>query len=487
MNRNQPASDDICLWATGELQQPDSRYGKTPFRIYNSVANLTKAQREQAPYFVVWLHGMDGGWIEPSYLKTMQMRLHRRVVFMVPKNPESTPEGLNFNWGCCFYKKENKNNLGYVLGVLHKGFLTDLSEKISNLATLFEAERTMVMGYSMGGFGAFQLGGFAPDVFDVVVSAAGYGLGTLTPQGEMYDAPQPQATNNFEDFLGQVASNMVRVPIVLALHAEHDGMSSYRDVKAIIARLHEIMEAEGSNNTVALLQVPDDKANSDKSRKKASTRRHHHYFNYTLLDAHSEDFFWSKLRDLLKTAPYRLEIKCPQEVEKVGTLSAKLGGGMPPCPNCPKPAAEEGEEEQMTKYQEEFEEELEEEDEEVEPRDPAPRLHRAQEGAAPSQDPYGMAGTPDVLSEEEEEEEEDDEELQCAGGQPAPRSRTAPRNPRRGYQWRPHTQVAAEKSKSEPRLEEGEVGPKGTRLRPQAALPQLHTREAKRPRIEDLP
>ena len=136
-----------------------------------------------------------------------------------------------------FYKKENKNNLGYVLGVLHKGFLTDLSEKISNLATLFEAERTMVMGYSMGGFGAFQLGGFAPDVFDVVVSAAGYGLGTLTPQGEMYDAPQPQATNNFEDFLGQVASNMVRVPIVLALHAEHDGMSSYRDVKAIIARL----------------------------------------------------------------------------------------------------------------------------------------------------------------------------------------------------------------------------------------------------------
>lgn len=36
--------------------------------------------------------------------------------------------------------------------------------------------------YSMGGFGAFQLGGFAPDAFDVVISVAGYGLGTLEPE-----------------------------------------------------------------------------------------------------------------------------------------------------------------------------------------------------------------------------------------------------------------------------------------------------------------
>ena len=35
----------------------------------------------------------------------------------------------------------------------------------------------------MGGFGAFQLGGFAPDAFDVVMSVAGYGLGTLEPEG----------------------------------------------------------------------------------------------------------------------------------------------------------------------------------------------------------------------------------------------------------------------------------------------------------------
>ena len=34
----------------------------------------------------------------------------------------------------------------------------------------------------MGGFGAFQLGGWAPDAFDVVISVAGYGLGTLEPE-----------------------------------------------------------------------------------------------------------------------------------------------------------------------------------------------------------------------------------------------------------------------------------------------------------------
>lgn len=42
----------------------------------------------------------------------------------------------------------------------------------------------------MGGFGAFQLGCFAPDVFDAVVSVAGYGLGTSEPNSG-YGAPQP--------------------------------------------------------------------------------------------------------------------------------------------------------------------------------------------------------------------------------------------------------------------------------------------------------
>ncbi len=44
----------------------------------------------------------------------------------------------------------------------------------------------------MGGFGAFQLGGFAPDVFDVVISVAGYGLGTLEPEGRLVSNDEPK-------------------------------------------------------------------------------------------------------------------------------------------------------------------------------------------------------------------------------------------------------------------------------------------------------
>ena len=42
----------------------------------------------------------------------------------------------------------------------------------------------------MGGFGAFQLGCFAPEIFEAVVSVAGYGLGTSEPNSG-YGAPQP--------------------------------------------------------------------------------------------------------------------------------------------------------------------------------------------------------------------------------------------------------------------------------------------------------
>ena len=48
---------------------------------------------------------------------------------------------------------------------------------------MFRGHVVAIFRYSMGGFGAFQLGGFAPDAFDVVISVAGYGLGTLEPEG----------------------------------------------------------------------------------------------------------------------------------------------------------------------------------------------------------------------------------------------------------------------------------------------------------------
>ena len=46
----------------------------------------------------------------------------------------------------------------------------------------------------MGGFGAFQLGCFAPEIFDAIVSVAGYGLGTSEPNSG-YGAPQPASSN----------------------------------------------------------------------------------------------------------------------------------------------------------------------------------------------------------------------------------------------------------------------------------------------------
>ncbi|CAJ1448556.1 unnamed protein product [Effrenium voratum] len=103
----------------------------------------------------------------------------------VPMSPQTTEDGLHFNWGCAFRKKENKKQLGYVFGQLHEGYLAALTSKISDLAYEFQAERVLVMGYSMGGFGAFQLGGFSPDAFDAVISVAGYGLGTNEPESRV--------------------------------------------------------------------------------------------------------------------------------------------------------------------------------------------------------------------------------------------------------------------------------------------------------------
>eukprot|EP00439_Symbiodinium_sp_Y106_P051655 s3440_g6.t2 len=216
-------SGSIRLLAKGELT--GQRYGETPYQLYESTDGLTREQLEQAPYFFVWLHGMDNGPISPKYLQTMQARLKHRVIFMVPQSPTAKND-LRFDWGCCYYKTQNRNQLGYVFGSLHQEFLRDFSQQIGFLASLFQASRTLVMGYSMGGFGAFQVGGFSPATFDVVVSVAGYGLGTLE-EGE--ETPQPEARERFEQFLEQVAIRLADVPVVLAMHAQKDGMSSFND------------------------------------------------------------------------------------------------------------------------------------------------------------------------------------------------------------------------------------------------------------------
>ncbi|CAE6956061.1 grsT [Symbiodinium sp. CCMP2456] len=332
-------SGSIRLLATGELT--GQRYGETPYKLYESTDGLTREQLEQAPYFFVWLHGMGNGPIAPKNLQRMQARLKHRVIFMAPQSPTAKNE-LRFDWGCCYHKTQNKNQLGYVFGSLHQEFLRDFSQQIGFLASLFQAERTLVMGYSMGGFGAFQVGGFSPATFDAVVSVAGYGLGTLE-EGE--ETPQPEARERFEQFLEQVATKLSDVPIVLALHAQKDGMSSFTDVSAIIDKVKESSQQHGKENVVELHQVPDGKADSDKTwnKKTKQKRRGHHYFNYTLLDGSSEDFFWAKLRRFLAKAEPRGELFPVSVQSRRLPWSGRGAGRMPSCPKCEPEAAQDEE------------------------------------------------------------------------------------------------------------------------------------------------
>ncbi|CAK9023186.1 Ribosomal large subunit pseudouridine synthase C [Durusdinium trenchii] len=329
------SGEKIQLIAEGEITGEDSLYsertgkrkfGTSTYKVYGALAGLQEEEEAVKPYLLVWLHGMDNG-IELGHLTTIQKRLRHRVIFVVPMCPQ-THKGTQFNWGCAFRARDDKKQLGFVHGKLHEGYLMALTSKISDLAYEFDAERVLVMGYSMGGFGAFQLGGFAPDAFDVVMSVAGYGLGTLEPEDAMYGAPQPASSEIFEEFLTGIASELSRVPIVLAVHAQKDSMSSFRDVKAIIKSCKETQAKRGVLHTAELLEVEDRWADSDRNRKKRRISGHH-YFNFSLLDESSEDFLWSKLRKYLSQAPLRLELR-PLHIARVGE-EPRVGFKCPRC------------------------------------------------------------------------------------------------------------------------------------------------------------
>ncbi|CAK9033604.1 unnamed protein product [Durusdinium trenchii] len=295
-------------------------FGESKFKLYESNEGLR--EDDANPYFVVWLHGMHCGMIGPKDLKTMQWRLQRRVIFMVPLSPRPC-DGLSFNWGCAFTKQQNKKlleillrksaaefaeegswskELGFVFGHLHYNFLNALTEKINELSSEFNAERIIAMGYSMGGFGAIQLGCFAPELFDAVVSVAGYGMGTSEPNSG-YGAPQPVSGEIFDLFLEREACKLARVPVVLAVHAPSDMCSSFRDVSAIIQKTQETAWDTWERSTAKLVRVPDGMANSDHPGKKRKSN--HGYFNCTLLHNGSEKMLWRELRRLVDRAPQR--------------------------------------------------------------------------------------------------------------------------------------------------------------------------------------
>jgi len=276
-------------------------FGECWYKLYESV---TEGFENEAPYLAVWLHGGDWGNISKRDLQTMQWRMGRRTIWMVPKSPKSarSPKGWEFQWGCCHKKEDNRNDQGFIWGYLHSNFLTAFAETIGTVAHRFQADRVLAFGYSMGGFGAYQVASWSPEVFDAVVSLAGYGLGTEDPQHERFRAPQPQSGQIFRDFVEHYGTRMAKVPVVLAVHAWCDSLSSYNDDCEIIWAVKKQARREGFTQHVAdMITVPECLANTDLPYSSSG----HDYYYASLLRNTSERLLWSKLRTALWSAPRR--------------------------------------------------------------------------------------------------------------------------------------------------------------------------------------
>merc|ERR1719436_1948655 len=89
----------------------------------------------------------------------------------------------------------------------------------------------------MGGFGAYQLAGYEPHLFDVVVSIAGYGRGTLEGSDMGWHAPQPESAQQLGVFLDRIAPGLAKAPHVLVVHAMSDRVSSAKDALHIVSRV----------------------------------------------------------------------------------------------------------------------------------------------------------------------------------------------------------------------------------------------------------
>jgi len=284
-NRAWPVLGGVRVIKRGEVE--GEGFGESTYTLYEA---CSPPQVDEVPYLYLWLHGADGGGDLPTdNIRTMQKRLRRRTYFLVPLSPKAAKDGRRFFWGVCYTKAQNKNDLGYIFGEFHEGYLAALTGVARQISNEVEACRVFVGGYSMGGFGAYQLGSYAPDLFDTVVSVAGYGLGTLEAEDGSYGAPQPQSAMIFNGYLQGHASRLAAVRLVVAVHAEKDTVSSFNDVKTII---EEIQKHGGE---AELVHVPDEAADSDPNRKRKQ-KRGHFYFNYSLLNDSSEQVLYSRLR-----------------------------------------------------------------------------------------------------------------------------------------------------------------------------------------------
>ena len=177
-------------------------------------------------------------------------------------------------------------------GSLHLPLLDDLWNLISLGAALFEATHAISIGYSMEGFGVWQLPASSPSVFDIAISVAGYGIGTYKHNRSPFCGapPQPMSSEVLDRFVETYATKIAKVGIVFVVHARHDQVSYFADAERIA---NAVSDADGH---VEMLVVPDDKADSDYKRGRSHG---HAYFNYTLLDDESEEFLYMIVRKAL--------------------------------------------------------------------------------------------------------------------------------------------------------------------------------------------
>ncbi|CAE7322539.1 NMA111 [Symbiodinium natans] len=322
-------ADVLKLSEDAAMNDRQKGYGFGECR-YKLLEAVTEGFEHEAPYLAVWLHGGDWGSISKQDLQTMQWRMGRRTIWMVPKSPKSprTSNGWEFQWGCCHKKEDNQKarvDQGFIWGHLHSGFLTAFAESIRGLSARFQADRVLAFGYSMGGFGAYQVASWAPEVFDAIVSLAGYGLGTEDPQHERFRAPQPQSGRIFRDFVGRYVTRMAKVPVVLAVHAWCDSLSSYHDDCTIIWAIKKQARDEGFTKHFAdMITLPDSLANTDLPYSSSG----HDYYYASLLRNSSERILWSKLRSALWAAPKRLSWSCRAPPES--PRGSKRPGQTPP-------------------------------------------------------------------------------------------------------------------------------------------------------------
>lgn len=294
---------EVLLKVVTKSEMTHSSYGTSTWSLFEA---CNPEQENQDPVLLLWLHGADMGEIPASDLLGMHRRIGRRTFFLVPMNPKGAEDGNKFFWGIRYSKAQNRNSLGFVFGEIHEPYLDDLAGLVRCTIAEVKPMRVYAFGYSMGGFGVYQIVGHAPDLFDAAVSVAGYGQGTLDPEEVGYRAPQPAASHIFERFLEQHAPRLASVPCVLAVHARLDMESSYNDTLAIVDR---VMAVGGH---AELVSVPDEMAESD-SRSKRAKKNGHRYFNYAFLHETSVQVLYSRLEERLATH------RRPLLIEQVGS------------------------------------------------------------------------------------------------------------------------------------------------------------------------